>query len=252
MTNFNDSQNGMKTNLTILLFLIFTSSYGQEKYYDWFDMNLKGKPTYVKEISIYSLSGLTSKEYEFFLDSTLNNFLAINEYYFDTNGCVSREAHKNFDDDFKIAIDTLYTIKRTVYTDSIVTKKFFAGKQLVDREVKIFDKNGYLERINLQGYVTGSISYERDSNHQIKTILENLTGIDTRSKTKTSLQRNDFGDVTCKKTESELYTALDNSTEKKESIENYQYIYDSDNNWIIRTTFENDSLTLITQRILKK
>ena len=66
------------------------------------------------------------------------------------------------------------------------------------------------------------------------------------------MQRNDFGDVTCKKTESELYTALDNSNEKKESIENYQYIYDTDNNWIIRTTFENNSLTLITQRIIKK
>ncbi len=242
----------MKTNLTILLFLILTSSYGQEKYYDWFDMNLKGKPTYVKEISIYSLSDLTSKEYEFFQDSTLNNFVAINEYYFDMNGCVSNEVYKKFFDDYKSGIDTLHTIETIEYKDSIVTKKFFAGKQLVDKQVKIFDKNGYLERIILQGYVTGSIIYKRDSKYQIKTIFENLTGIDTNSKTKISLQRNDFGDVTCKKTESELYTALDNSNEKKESIENYQYIYDTDNNWIIRTTFENNSLTLITQRIIKK
>jgi hypothetical protein len=242
----------MKTNLTILLFLILTNSYGQEKYYNWFDMNLKGKPTYVKEISIYSLADLTSKEYEFFLDTTLNNFLAINEYYFDMNGYVSREIHKNFFEDYNSGIDTLHTIETIEYKDSIVTKKFFVGKQLVDRTVKIFDKNGYLERILLEGYVTGSIIYKRDSKNQIKTIFENLTGIDTSSKTKISLKRNDFGDVTCKKTESEQYTAIDNSNEKKESIENYQYIYDTDNNWIIRTTFENDSLTLITQRIIKK
>jgi hypothetical protein len=215
-------------------------------------MNLKGKPTYVKEISIFSLSDLTSQEYEFFLDTTVNSFLAINEYYFNMNGCVSKEIHKNFDDDFKTAIDTLHTIERTVYKDSIVTAKFLAGKQLVDREVKIFDKNGYLERINLKGYVTGSIIYERDSNRQIMTILKDLTGIDTSSKTKIILQRNSFGDVSCKKIESILYTALDNSNEKRESIENYQYIYDADNNWIIKATYDNDSLTLITQRIIKK
>ena len=178
--------------------------------------------------------------------------MAINEYYFDMNGWVSNEVYKKFFDDYKSDIDTLHTTETIEYKDSIVTKKFLEGKQLIDKQVKILDKNGYLERIILQGYVTGSIIYKRDSKYQIKTIFENLTGIDTSSKTKISLQRNDFGDVTCKKTESELHTALDNSNEKRESIENYQYIYDTDNNWIIRTTFENDSLTLITQRIIKK
>lgn len=241
----------MKVNLTIFLFLIFTGSYGQKKHCDWFDMNLKGKPSYVKEISIYSLSDIISPEYKN-LGSTLYNLLAINEYYFDSIGCIKREIHKNYTDNFDSGADTLYKTETISYNDSIVTKKYFSGKQLVSNEVKIFDKTGYLERINLQGFVDGSIIYERDSNHQIKTIIEDLTGIDTSSKTKNILKRNSLGDIIYKKTELELVTALDSSMEIKNTTETYKYIYDINNDWILKTTFYNDSLTLITQRIIKK
>lgn len=241
----------MKVNLTIFLFLVFTGSYGQKRHCDWFDMNLKGKPSYVKEISIYSLSDITSPEYEN-LNSTLNNLLAINEYYFDSIGCIEREIHKSYTDYFDSETDTLYKTETVCYKDSIVTKKYFSGKQLVSNEVKIFDKTGYLERINLEGFMDGFIIYERDSNHQIKTIIEDLTGIDTRSKTKNVLFRNSLGDIINKKTELELITASDNSTEIKNTTETYKYIYDSNNNWIVKTTFYNDSLVLITQRLIKK
>ena len=240
----------MKTCLTILIFLILTNSYGQERYYDRFDMNLKGKTTYVKEVSVFSLADLTSPEYDF-LDSSLYSLLRINEYYFDSAGWIKREIHHDFTGDSDTATDTLLKHETRFYKDSVVTQSYLRGKQLVFTEVKLLDSEGYLERIKIQGVMGGSIIYKRNANHQIVTILEDLQGIDTRTKKKTTLLRNGKSDVILEKSELELFYALDDNIDKIVTLEKYRYIYNSDKNWIVKTTFVNDTLTLITQRIIR-
>lgn len=184
---------------------------------DWFDMNLKGKPNYIKEVSMFSLIDITSPEFKEYLDSSLHSVILTKEYYFDSLGYISRTIEKSTNYYFDSSNDTLFRYDKHQYKDSIVQIKYSPDYLLFRKEILRFNENGFCVRIDYSGSVNGFVEYKRDENNRIILSHEDITLRDTRQVTTENFQRNNNGDVVTKDQtiENHYYTGDTIETEKK-------------------------------------
>ena len=237
----------MRTLITIFFLTITSICIGQPKNHaDLFDFNLKGEPKSIKEISIFSLSDTSFFNYPYDLSKTS----MIDEYQFDSVGNIVKERHKWF---LSPPLDRWidYSQKEAFdYKDSVVTIYTFPGETSQIR--RYYDEQGYLIK-KISNFNRDTTTYLRDSNHRIKSSYEYYCGIDTEEIIEKQNEYYSNGDIQKEKRYIKSFGA--SYQECGPSIQNtvseFKYIYDSRNNWIIKITYENDEISLITQREIK-
>ena len=229
----------MRTLLTILFLTVISSFSGQvNKYNDWFDFNLKGKPKQVTEVTIFSLTDNTSKE---LFDNSVNKVTTKDVYCFDSLGIIEKEFHKSI----------LYLTGRWIINkyssnnDSIIEVShgyhgYFTKKYL--------DHNKYLmSEIGEQD----TTKFIRDLNHRVikKTIRGYYT--DSGVNDTTLYEYNENGDVIIENEYQKHSFASFQSESPDTTIHytyHYRYVYDAKINWIVKVCIANDSISTITQR----
>ena len=240
----------MKTHqLTILFAILTVLCFGQEnKYNDWFDLNLKGKPKSIKEIKVLSLTLTTSKDQESYLDLPFNLMLIIDEFYFDTSGILSKEYHKDHLN--KVGRWTNYKIEKISQNgDSIILSCFESNIKMKWREEIQLDSNNFI-RSKIVEYDT--IRYERDYLNRITKSKRFLVGVDFPRKIEDEYEYNENGDI---KSEKRVIEYLVLNTPEKPSISEtttiFSYTYDSHKNWIVKISMSDNEVSYITQREIK-
>jgi hypothetical protein len=240
----------MKTHQLTILFAILTiSCFGQEnRYNDWFDLNLKGKPKSIKEITVLSLTLTTSVGQEEYLDLPFNQMLIIGEFYFNPSGILIKEYHKDhFDNAGKW---TNYKIERfSQKGDSIVLSCFESNSKMKWQEERQLDSNNFI-RCRVVEYDT--IRYERDYLNRIIKSRRFLIGIDFPRKIEVEYEYNENGDI---KSTKEVIAYLALNTPEKPSIREtttfFSYTYDFHKNWIVKVSMSDNEVSTITQREIK-
>lgn len=93
--------------------------------------------------------------------------------------------------------------------------------------------------------------YIHNDRAQICKTINHSVGIDTVTEDTTTFKYNSYDDIIfMSKVISHQYLP-NKDIDKKTSIEEYRYIYDSNDNWIIKITITDDKINSITQRDLK-
>ncbi len=236
----------------LLLIPIFLFSCSRpNEYSDWFELNVKGEPSYIKEVSSYSLAGFTNPEHLKYLDYDLGELLMIKEYFFDSAGMIKEETIESSIFYYDSIRKPLGKNKEFAYRDSVISITYYPDNKIHQKEIKYFDKYGFLDSIKYIGFLNGYVNYIRDKNLRIIEEVRDLSGIGPRMKIKTIFKRNELGDILIQKKYTEL-THSGGYIEKLEpQTEKFEYIYDDEKNWVVRGTFINDTLVKITQREIK-
>jgi len=212
-------------------------------YNDSFDFNLKGNPKSIKEVSLFSMTDSIL----FNLHNDFTMLSSINEYKFDTSGNIIKEYSKWVFSPSGSWRD--YSQKETFnYKDSVIT--LYHDKYSDKYEVRrYYDEQGYLIR-KISTSSPDTIIYKRNLDHRIYQSYEHYIGTDSQQITTLSNEYNSNGDVQkqkrCDKRFGIMY--IDSGPSIHETIYEYKYIYDSANNWIMKISFINDSISEITQR----
>ncbi len=237
----------MKHLLTIIFVITNLMCFGQNKYNDWFDLNLKGKPKSVKEVSLTSLTDFVTRE----LNASLNSNLLIEEYYFDTIGLISKKFSKSYNGTTGYWLD-YSKIDILNFQDSIILIDSVSNRHIEWRERKYLDKNGFLKRrFSEIPMFPETIIYQRDEFNRIIQVDSKSYHIDAGVKIKTINELNANGDIVSEKSHIERSFAHSDKSSIEDKITTYQYVYDTKNNWIIRISITDDSISKITQREIK-
>ena len=236
----------MRQLFTILFVITNFVSFGQNKYTDWFDLGLKGKPISLKEIEIFSLSNFLEPNMSFYYNSTVKSSVFVKEYYFDTFGLISKLYKKDIIDTSGRWFD-LSTGKIEHYKDSIIITE----KEGWWKEKRFLDKNEFLKTkiVGPLGYDT--MVFERDSNDRIIKEYRHFYSVDFGKIIKTSYELNDKGDVVLEKKMIKSFNVNYDEPSINDNITNYQYFYDIKNNWILRISIIDNKVSTITQRTIQ-
>jgi hypothetical protein len=209
-----------------------------ERYSDWFDMNLKGDPRSVHEVSILPPIDTTFPN----VDLTNRDFSLIHEYFFNSAGMLTKEFQYVWQNPNRSWINYK---EYSTYQDSIVVQGHFTGSGGGDfKEVRFLDKNGYMVRKII---LRDTVYYHRTSKHKIERKYEHLIGIDSPMKRRTDLKYNDHGDIEYEKL-IEIQFLINGESLPFEIVNQYQYIYDNNDNWIIKICLNDSNISSITQR----
>jgi hypothetical protein len=213
---------------------------------DWFDMNLKNRPKIVKELSLVSFDFFIDPKSSWYQNSSVKQMISIDEYHFDSLGFISKEFHKGISDTIGDWIEYKEYVK---YNDSIVIKGYSTvGNHGSFKEKRLIDKNGYLiGKIILMD----TIQYLRNSKKKIERRYEHLIGIDSPEEKETKFEYNDNGDIIKEISNEEILLPSDPKSAKSKTVTVYQYIYDSNCNWVIRLKIVDNEIVSITQREVK-
>lgn len=239
----------MKTLLFLYFALLSMFCLGQKnRYNDWFDMNLKGKPKSVKETTIFSLNFMTGQDSEELSGTPLSMALIVDEFYFDSLGLISKQYHKNF-----LQSNGQWTYYRTEdytrYQDSIILPCFNQKGQELWREKRYLDKNEFLSR-KLIDYDT--TIYRRDSFNRIQTSHAYSVNIDNPILTDIENEYDTTHDVRIEKRRDENLIFRNKAAPSvEESISTYDYVYDSQHNWILKVCRGGGEISTITEREIK-
>ena len=235
----------MRQLFTILLMITNFVSFGQNKYTDWFDLGLKGKPISLKEIEIFSLSNFLEPNMAFYYNSTVKSSVFIKEYYFDKIGLVSKLYEKNIIDTIGHWFD-FSNAKIEQYKDSIIITE----KEGWWKEKRFLDKNEFLKTkiIGPLGYDT--VVYERDSNDRIIKEYRHFNSVDFGKIIKTNYELNDRGDIVLERKLIKSFSVYYDEPSIENNITNYQYFYDTKSNWILRIRIVDNKVSTITQRTI--
>jgi hypothetical protein len=218
--------------------------FGQNKYNDWFDLNLKGKPKSVKEVSLTSFTDFLTRE----LNASLHSNLEIDEYYFDTLGLISKKFSKDYYETNGYWLD-YSKIDILNFQDSIILIDSVSDRHEDWRERKYLDKNQFLKRrVSEIPMFPQTFIYQRDEFNRIIEVDRDSYHIDSGVKIKTIYELNANGDIVCEKNHIEWFYKKSSFEDK---ITTYQYVYDTKNNWIIRISITDNGISKITQREIK-
>ena len=237
----------MKHLLTIIFVITNLVCFGQNKYNDWFDLNLKGKPKSVKEVSLTSLTDFLTFE----LNASLNSNLDIDEYYFDTLGLISKKFSKDCYETTGYWLD-YSKIDILNFQDSIILIDSVSDRHEEWRERKYLGKNQFLKRrVSEIPMCPKTIIYQRDKFNRITQVYSESYYIYAGLKIKTIYELNANGDIVSEKSHIERSFAPSDKSSSEDEITTYQYVYDTKNNWIIRISITDDTISKITQREIK-
>lgn len=236
----------MKIIHLIILVFCFSSASGQIIYpQNWSEFNLKGSPSYVKEIELVDFQRMISHYY----DSPVNYAVGINEYHFDSTGVVIKSISKSQKDSLgRGALDMISNYKH--YGDSIlVIKTSNSGDTIISR-VKYLDNNGFVKYCH--SYFLGnksSLKFIRNDKNEIITIYKMDVGTDTTLTKWITNEYNLNGDLQSQSME--LDPEIFKPT-KKNSTVTFKYVYDNNDNWIVRIAIiDGENVGSITEREIK-
>ena len=235
--------------IIILIAIVLGCSDSQLEYNDWFEMNLKNKPAMVKEVSIFSLTDMHSSEHrEFFFKKSLQEFTVINAYHFDSLGWITSKYYQSFTDLDSIGRWSKTDMRRVPNGLDFIS---LDSDSFPPSKTKYFYKNGFLMK-EVYDFPTlrGETVYIRNSKERVIEKRSNNSGVDSQSEVIEKYILNKNNDISSITEIKNLHHAPD----FKKIIKNetrYQYLYDENENWIIRLEYTNDTLNRITEREIK-
>nr|WP_321408989.1 hypothetical protein [uncultured Carboxylicivirga sp.] len=240
----------MKTIFSMILsmFLLSSCTDSELNNNDWFEMNLKNKPVYVKEISIFSLTGMDSEQYrELFNNKKLRESTIINEYSFDSLGWIINEYCQVFSDLDSIRKLTPKDMNRIPNgKDSIILD----SDSFPMKMRHYFDNDFLIKEVYEYPTLKGETTYIRNLQKRIiEKRIDNI-GVDSHIKIIEKYILNENNDIISSSEYKTFHHARDfNDTSLKTT--KYQYLYDKHYNWILKLEFLNDTLNRITEREIK-
>jgi hypothetical protein len=181
----------MKPFLSIIISFTNLICYGQNKYSDLFDLNIKGNPKVIREISIMSLADAYKLNYK---DSSLESNLFIDEYYFNSQGIITKEFHK-----FPYTSGNWINYSNADihnYRDSIIMIFNDSHGEKESEERRYLNKSKFLMskiRNSLLGF--DSTLYERDTHNRIVKQYKHWFDIDYGETKMTMFELNENGDI---------------------------------------------------------
>jgi hypothetical protein len=244
-------QHIMKALITSLILLIPLISYGQKNNYsDWFDFNLKAKPKSTKEITLLALPTYFKPDFLEYLNNSLKLNAFVDEYYFDTLGLISKEFHK-------APVDTMgqwtdYSKMKVIqYKDSIILINYYSDNSEAWREKRFLDKDGYMRCKIVDSACPDTVMFKRDSNNRIIKKFRSWYCIDYGQKVNTEYALNENGDISLERQINDSISSDNYGPLNNKDLLRYEYIYDTNFNWVIKVTYQDNEIILITQREIK-
>lgn len=231
---------------------------------DWFDMNLKGKPKKITNISTDSLSYFANKNHK---KLKKERFSDIEEYFFDNKGFISKECYK-YSGLSNIICNDYAILKRKIDKDSIIFYNCLKNGGIEKKFKYILDGKGFLKSKIYYSYAGGdSIQFTRDDKNRIIKSYNASHGVDSSFKEIKEFQYNDNNDVAFEKEEKESFIGIffveedENGKEvasdykpdiyKNEYKTSYKYTYDKHNNWICKIALRDGKIKSVTYREIK-
>lgn len=227
---------------------------------DWFDMNLKGKPKRVTNIYTDSLSYFTNKNHK---KLKKERFSAIEEYFFDNKGFISKECYK-YSGLSKIICNDYAILKRKIDKDSIIFYNCLKNGGIEKKFKHILDGKGFLKSKIVGG---DSIQFTRDDKNRILKSYTVLHTPDSYFKYRKEFQYDDNNDVAFEKEEKESFIGIffveedENGKEvasdykpdinKNQYKTSYKYTYDKHNNWICKIALRDGKMERVIYREIK-
>ncbi len=235
----------MRTLHTITLTLLFLNLSGQViDFYDYFDANLKGSPSIVKEFITFSIGGYDNPDIQRYKPREL---ISKFEYHFDSTGKLIKEYSAYSIDTVGFWVDYA-EIQEENYGDSSIRISYFPNGTESWREKRYYDKHGFMTNKIVDFPVADTNIYTRDSDHRVIQLYNHMIGVDSEVFTNLTNSYNLNGDLASQLVNKVLDGALWDRPEKKQYLLEFSYIYDDFDNWIFRLTSQNDSIKTITQR----
>lgn len=239
-----------KTSSTILFLLTFLLASGQSKRYsDIFDFNLKGNPKSIKEISSFRFDDYLNPEYSSLFEKGINSLFSIDEYHFDSLGMLNKKYKREILDTSGYWVD--YSSRRmSQYNDTIIILDYFESGSLNWKEKKILNDKGFLKKKIVEFPVVDTVIYKRDDANRIIECYSHSIGIDSQVIKIKNIQ---YNEKDCIKKEEEYikcFGAMYDEPSIRTHTTDYQYSYDLNGNWIVRSTIQNNEITILTQRII--
>ena len=103
----------------IIISIVYFSCTGQNKYSEWFDLNLKNQPTIIIEFNYYPLTELSEDQFSFYMDSSVNYLTERKVFFYDTLGFITKGNIKH-SMEYEIIELSGYQHERHFYKDSII------------------------------------------------------------------------------------------------------------------------------------
>lgn len=241
----------MKALITLLILSISLISYSQKNNYnDWFDFNLKAKPRSTKEITLLALTTYFKPDFSEYLNNSLKLNAFVDEYYFDTLGLISKEFHKTPAD--TVGQWTDYSkMKLILYNDSIILINYYSDRSETWREKRFLDINGYMRCKIVDSACPDTVVFKRDSNNRIIKKFRNWYCIDYGQKVNTEYELNENGDISLERVLNDSISCDNYGPSRNKDLLRYEYLYDTNLNWVIKLTYQDNEIILITQREIK-
>lgn len=240
-----------KILIAISLMSIPLLNYGQKNNYnDWFDLNLKAKPRSTREITLLALTTYFKPDFSAYLNNSLKQNVFVDEYYFDTLGLISKEFHK-------YSLDTMgrwtdYSeMKLLQYKDSIILTKYYSDGVQAFREKRFLDNNGYIRCKIVDSDCPDTVIFKRDSNNRIVKKYTHWFCIDYGREDNTEYRLNDNADVILERSLNESIANDNEEPLNNITSTRYEYVYDTNLNWVVKVAFQNNEILSITQREIK-
>jgi len=227
-------------HILILLFFIIVSCDSHHKIYnDWFDLNLKANPRKISEITIFSLIDSIFPQ----INQTLRDYSLVHEYYFNEEGTLSKE----FQNDSQTSNGNWIEYTGYInYQDSIIVNGHYTGSGSGSfREIRLLNRDRFVIRKTI---LSDTIFYQRNLKNKVQIKHEHFIGIDSPMDRITEFKYNDNGDIESETINQTNYSFNGEKSQPFETINRYKYIYDSNDNWIIRIEIVNSEISSITQR----
>ena len=184
----------------------------------------------------------------------LNNSLKLNafvdEYYFDTLGLISKEFHKTPPDTMGRWTD-YSKMKLILYNDSIILINYYSDRSEAWREKRFLDINGYMRCKIVDSACPDTVMFKRDSNNRIIKKFRNWYCIDYGQKVNTEYELNENGDISLERVLNDSISSDNYGPLRNKDLLRYEYIYDTNLNWVIKVTYQDNEIILITQREIK-
>jgi hypothetical protein len=231
---------------------------------DWFDMNLKGKPKKITNISTDSLSYFANKNHK---KLKKERFSDIEEYFFDNKGFIIKKCDNYFGPS-KIKCYDYSALKRKDDKDTILFYNSLKNGGIEKKFKHILDDKGFLKSKIYYSDIGGdSIQFTRDDKNRIIKSYNASHGVDSSFKEIKEFQYNDNNDVVFEKEQSEnnfgtlFFEEDENGKEvvsdykpyinKNEYKTSYKYTYDKHNNWICKIALRDGKIKHVTYREIK-
>ena len=226
-----------------MCFILYSQSYS-----DWKDLNLKDKPKSVIEARIFSQVSISDSSSKILFREPSILMIGRFEKYFDINGLIIKSFYKEKNDSIgKWSDDN--DIQRHIYKDSVIYESFYAPGIKSRTEKYFLNKSGFpLVKIGIGFPCPDTIILYRNKKNQITKEYYEGRSIDTWTRSVTQYELNSNGDIL----KASLHF-LDShhgggDHENFVYVTEYKYIYDSNDNWIVKVTIGNNKVTSITER----